>query len=74
MSDSSLSSQLERVNKELWLLLSLFAIAAVLNFIVSGQRMVLAFGILTQMWRTIQPRQVGRTPWEEGADALTRAS
>ena len=43
MSDSSLSSQLERVNKELWLLLSRFAIAAVLNFIVSGQRMVLAF-------------------------------
>ena len=43
MSDNSLSSQLERVNKELWLLLSLFAIAAVLNFIVSGQRMVLAF-------------------------------
>ena len=43
MSDNSLSSQLERVNKELWLLLSLFVIAAALNFIVSGQRMVLAF-------------------------------
>ena len=43
MSDNSLSSQLERVNKELWLLLSLFVIAAVLNFIVTGQRMVLAF-------------------------------
>ena len=43
MSDNSLSSQLEKFNKELWLLLSLFAIAALLNFIVSGQRMVLAF-------------------------------
>ena len=43
MSDTSLSSQLERVNKELWLLLSLFVIAAVVNFIVTGQRMVLAF-------------------------------
>ena len=43
MSDNSLSEQLERVNKELWLLLSLFAIAALLNFVVSGQRMVLAF-------------------------------
>ncbi len=43
MSDNSLSAQLEKVNKELWLLLSLFAIAALLNFIVSGQRMVLAF-------------------------------
>ena len=43
MPDNSLTSQFERVNKELWLLLSLFAIAAVLNFIVTGQRMVLAF-------------------------------
>jgi len=43
MADTSLVRQLEKVNKELWLLLSLFAIAALLNFIVSGQRMVLAF-------------------------------
>ena len=43
MSDTPLSAQLERVNKELWLLLSLFAIAALLNFIVTGRRMVLAF-------------------------------
>ena len=43
MSEHSLRSQLERVNKELWLLLSLFAIAALLNFIVMGQRMILAF-------------------------------
>ncbi len=43
MSDKSLSLQLERVNKELWLLLSLFTIAALLNFLVTGQRMVLAF-------------------------------
>jgi len=33
----------ERVNRELWLVLSLFVIAAVMNFLVSGQRMVLAF-------------------------------
>ena len=43
MTDNSLSSQFERVNKELWLLLSLFVIAGVLNFVVSGQRVVLAF-------------------------------
>ena len=35
--------QFERVNRELWLVFSLFVIAALLNFLVSGQRMVLAF-------------------------------
>lgn len=35
--------QFERVNRELWLVLSLFVIAALMNFLVSGQRMVLAF-------------------------------
>ena len=39
----SLQHQLEKVNKELWLVLSLFIIAAVMNFLVSAQRMVLAF-------------------------------
>ena len=34
--------QIEAVNKELWLILSMFIIAAVLNFAVTGQRMVLA--------------------------------
>ncbi|MEO2197941.1 MAG: hypothetical protein ABGY72_17880, partial [bacterium] len=43
MAGNSLSRQLEQVNKERWLLLSLFAIAALLNFIVSSQRMVLGF-------------------------------
>ena len=43
MSNTSLRRQLESVNKELWLILSLFAIAGVVNFIVTGQRMVLAF-------------------------------
>ena len=43
MPNTSLTRQFERVNKEPWLILSLFAIAAVRNFIVSGQRMVLAF-------------------------------
>jgi putative nucleotidyltransferase with HDIG domain len=35
--------QFEKVNRELWLVFSLFIIAAVINFLVSGQRMVLAF-------------------------------
>jgi len=34
--------QLETVNRELWIILSMFVIAAVLNFAVTGQRMVLA--------------------------------
>ena len=35
--------RLEEVNKELWLLLSLFAICLVLNLVIDGQRMVLSF-------------------------------
>lgn len=35
--------RLEEVNKELWLLLSLFCICFVLNLVVDGQRMVLSF-------------------------------
>ena len=35
--------QLERVNKELWLVLSLFVIAALLNSLVASQRMLLGF-------------------------------
>lgn len=34
---------LERVNKELWILLSLFVISLLLNLAVDGQRMVLSF-------------------------------
>lgn len=34
---------LEKVNKELWLILSMFVIALLLNFIVDGQRMMLSF-------------------------------
>ena len=33
----------EQVNKELWILLSLFVISLVLNMVVDGQRMVLSF-------------------------------
>ena len=40
---ASILKQVEKVNRELWVVLSLFVIAAVLNFAVSGQRMVLAF-------------------------------
>jgi putative nucleotidyltransferase with HDIG domain len=36
----------EQVNKELWILLSLFAIALVLNHVVSSQKMVLGFYVL----------------------------
>src|SRR5688572_4258369 len=35
--------RLEEVNKELWLLLSLFAICLVLNLVVDAHRMVLSF-------------------------------
>ena len=35
--------QLMDVNRELWLLLTMFAIAAVLNFVVDAQKMVLGF-------------------------------
>jgi putative nucleotidyltransferase with HDIG domain len=34
---------LEKVNKELWLILSMFTIALLLNFVVDGQRMMLSF-------------------------------
>ena len=40
---SSFRNQLERVNKELWLVLSLFVIAALLNTVVASQRMLLGF-------------------------------
>ncbi len=39
-------SRWSKVNKELWLILALFAIAAVLNFLMASQRMVLGFYIL----------------------------
>jgi putative nucleotidyltransferase with HDIG domain len=39
-------SQLERVNKELWLVLSMFVIALLLNLIVDAQRMMLSFYML----------------------------
>jgi putative nucleotidyltransferase with HDIG domain len=35
--------RLEEVNKELWLLLSLFSICLMMNLVVDGQRMVLSF-------------------------------
>ena len=39
-------SRFERVNKELWILLSLFAIALLLNQVFASQRMVLGFYVL----------------------------
>ena len=41
-----LSGALERVNKELWVVLSLFAIALLLNQVIAAQRMVLSFFVL----------------------------
>ncbi|MCM3880838.1 MAG: HD-GYP domain-containing protein [Vicinamibacterales bacterium] len=38
--------RVEQVNKELWILLSLFIIALVLNYVVASQRMVLGFYVL----------------------------
>ena len=35
--------RIEQVNKELWILLSLFFICLLLNLVVEGQRMVLSF-------------------------------
>jgi putative nucleotidyltransferase with HDIG domain len=39
----SVAKQFEKVNRELWVVFSMFVIAGVMNFVVSGQRMVLAF-------------------------------
>jgi putative nucleotidyltransferase with HDIG domain len=41
-----LSGAFERVNKELWVLFSLFAIALLLNHLIASQRMVLSFYVL----------------------------
>jgi putative nucleotidyltransferase with HDIG domain len=38
----TLRNQLEAANKEFWIILSMFVIAAILNFAVAGQRMVVA--------------------------------
>ncbi len=43
---STLPGSLERVNKELWVLFSLFAIALLLNHLMAAQRMVLSFYVL----------------------------
>jgi putative nucleotidyltransferase with HDIG domain len=43
---STLPAALERVNKELWVVLSLFAIALLLNHLIAAQKMVLSFYML----------------------------
>ena len=43
---NTLPSAFERVNKELWVLFSLFAIALLLNHLIAAQRMVLSFYVL----------------------------
>jgi putative nucleotidyltransferase with HDIG domain len=43
---STLPGALERVNKELWVLFSLFAIALLLNHLMAAQRMILSFYVL----------------------------
>ena len=42
----TLPSAFERVNKELWVLFSLFAIALLLNHLIAAQQMVLSFYML----------------------------
>src|SRR5262245_911873 len=42
----SMTGAFERVNKELWVLFSLFAIALLLNQLIAAQRMVLSFYVL----------------------------
>jgi putative nucleotidyltransferase with HDIG domain len=42
----TLPAALERVNKELWVVLSLFAIALLLNHLIAAQKMVLSFYML----------------------------
>ena len=46
----SLRQRFEEVNKELWLILSVFAIAGILNFLLSSQRMVLGFYTLPTLY------------------------
>lgn len=46
----SLLRRLAEVNKELWLLLSLFVIAAMLNFLVASDRMILGFYTLPTLF------------------------
>ena len=43
MTKTAILGRLEAVNKELWLVLSLFAIALLMNHVVATQRMVLSF-------------------------------
>ena len=42
--------RLADVNKELWLILSLFAIAALMNFLIASHRMVLGFYTLPTLF------------------------
>lgn len=46
----SIVNELAKVNKELWLILSLLVLAAVINYLVSGQRMVLGFYTLPTLF------------------------
>ena len=46
----SLRQRFEEVNKELWLILSVFVIAGTLNFLLSSQRMVLGFYTLPTLY------------------------
>ena len=45
--NSQALSRLEEVNKELWLLLSIFLIAALLNFVIASDQMILSLYFIT---------------------------
>jgi len=47
---SNLGRQLAEVNRELWLILSLLALAAIMNFAVDGEKMVLGFYTLPTLF------------------------
>ncbi len=47
---SKLVRRFQEVNRELWLLLSLFAIAGLLNFLVALHRVVLGFYVLPTLF------------------------
>ena len=51
---------LERVNKELWLILSMFVIAMLLNFIVDAQRMMVSFYTLPTLGSAYSVRPAAR--------------
>ena len=64
--------RVEEVNKELWVLLSLFAICLLLNLVVDGQRMVLSFYTLPTLGSAYLLRPASRDADRAGQRAPGR--